>query len=187
MVIKTWFRTWLYHIILSFHDLVFQDMNTIEFVFLAYLQLHVPKSWQSLRYSRLGFSSLETFWVNNFNTRCLSRIKHFMTWSSKTWTTEMNMIVKTWHPKFWNVSIFATPCSQVMTMIAKTLLSKSWNFLVYKRLLRISFMTQDLVFQDTNTIGFVFLAYLQLHVPKSWQSLHYSRLGFPSLENFWDK
>ena len=36
-----------------------------------------------------------------------------------------------------------------------------------KRLLRISFMTQDLVFQDTNTIGFVFLAYLQLHVPKS--------------------
>ena len=36
-----------------------------------------------------------------------------------------------------------------------------------KRLLNMSFMTQDLVFQDMNTIGFVFLAYLQLHVPKS--------------------
>ena len=36
--------------------------------------------------------------------------------------------IKTWHPKCWNVSFFATPCFQVLTMIAlfKTWLFKSW-------------------------------------------------------------
>ena len=29
--------------------------------------------------------------------------------------------------------------------------------------------------------------FLQFHVPKSWQWLHYSRLGFPTLETFWAK
>ena len=161
----------------------------------------------------LVFQVLKIFGLNNFNTRCLSRIKHFMTWSSKTWTTEMNMIVKTWHPKFWNVSIFATPCP------------KSWPWLQYsrlcfpsletfgvnnsntKRLLKMSFMTQDLVFQDwicfralaATTVLYVHIYtyvsklgipsvetfhFLQLHVSKSWQWLHYSRLGFSSLESF---
>ena len=84
----------------------------------------VPKSWQWLQHSRLGFPSLDTFWVKDFPYETFSKTDFF----------------------------------------------------------------HDLVFQDMNTIGFVFkpwqppqfwfffvqdLAYLQLHVPKSWQWLQY--------------
>ena len=72
-----------------------------------FLQFHVPKSWQWLHYSRLGFPSLETIGAKNFNIRPLPRIMSFMTWSSKTWT-QVNMIVKTWQPQVWNLTLFFT-------------------------------------------------------------------------------
>ena len=74
----------------AFHDLVSQDMNTCGNIFqdlaatvlksyiffqdlvsqvlkcYIFLQHHVPKSWQWLRYSRLGFPSLETFRGTDF-------------------------------------------------------------------------------------------------------------------------
>ncbi len=89
----------------------------------------------------LAFQVLNPFGAKNFNIRPLPRIMPFMTWPSKTWT-QVNMIVKTWQqPQFWNLTFFlrlgnipclemlhflATPCPQVLTMIA---LDKSWNFL----------------------------------------------------------
>ena len=142
------------------------------------------------RYSRLGFPSLETFcWTFN---REYNHAKSFMTWSSKTWT-QVKMIVKTWAtgqrivllrmPSFdvcnldlngqedyvfhrtWSDSMRYAKWPQV-NMIVKTWQPQVWN---------LTFFFQDLVCQ-------VLKRYVlwQLHVPKSWQWLPYSRLGFPS-------
>ena len=185
-----------------------------------FLQLHVLKSWQWLHYSRLGFPSLESFWGKNFNIRPLPRIMSFMTWPSKTWT-QVNMIVKTWQPpQFWNLAFFlrlgnipclemlhflATPCPQVLTMIAldiqdlafqvlKPFGAKNFNIWLLPRIM--SFMTwSSKTRPQVNMIvktwqpqvwnlTFLFATILQLHVLKSWQRLHHSRLGFPSLETF---
>ena len=134
----------------------------------------------------------------------------FMTWSSKTWE-QVKMIVKTWQPQVWNLTffpqdlvsqilncyIFATPCPQVLTMIAlfKTWLSNSWRLLSQIiSTLDPSKNFHDMVFQDMNTSEhdcqdlaatglksytvFHDLACqvlncftFELHVPKSWQWL----------------
>ena len=146
-----------------FHDLVFQANKIIDttwqtiFLNLSFfvqdlacqvlkcyivLQIHVPKSWQWLHYSRLGFPSLEFFWGNYFHDPRKNYV--FITCFSKTWSQENDcqdladqflksntFLFKTWHAKIWNVK------------------------------------------------------FLQLHVSNSGQWLHYSRLGFPSLETFW--
>ena len=111
-----------------------------------------------------------------------------------------------------NCYFFESPCPQDLTMIAlfKTWLSKSWNFRVKTFNIRplpriMSFMTWssktwthlEIFFQDlaaTVLKSYIFsrlwtqvlkcYIFLQPHVPKSWQWLHYSRLGFPSLETF---
>ena len=93
----------------------------------------------------LAFQVLKLF-AGNSLVMDLSKnwIMSFMTWSSKTWT-QVKIFVKPWLPQVWNLTyffqdlacqvlkcyIFATPCPQVLTMIAffKTWLSKSWNFL----------------------------------------------------------
>ena len=133
-----------------------------------FLQLHVPKSWQWLHYSRLGVPSLESFWGKNFNIRPLPRIMSFMTWPSKTWT-QVNMIVKTWQPpQFWNLAFFlrlgnipclemlhflATPCPQVLTMIrysrlgCPSLENKEFQHLTLAK----NYVFHDLVFQDVTT------------------------------------
>ena len=147
----------------------------------------------------------------------------FMTWSSKTWE-QVKMIVKTWQPQVWNLTffsqdlvsqvlncyIFATPCPQVLAMIAlfETWLSKSWSletfccidFQPYNEDLCLSWLglprhehnwkwLSGLGSCRSEIVHLFFTtwlnaAFLQLHVPKSWQWLHYSRLGFPSLQTF---
>ena len=168
----------------------------------------------------LAFQVLNPFGAKNFNIRPLPRIMPFMTWPSKTWT-QVNMIVKTWQPpQFWNLTFFlrlgnipclemlhflATPCPQVLTMIAldiqdlavqvlKLFGAKNFNIWPLPRIM--SFMTwSSKTWPQVNMIvktwqpqvwnlTFLFGTILQLHVLKSWQRLHYSRLGFPSLETF---
>ena len=41
------------------------------------LQLHATKSWQWLQHSRLGFPSLDTFWVKDFPYETFSKIDFF--------------------------------------------------------------------------------------------------------------
>ena len=168
----------------------------------------------------LAFQVLNPFGAKNFNIRPLPRIMPFMTWPSKTWT-QVNMIVKTWQqPQFWNLTFFlrlgnipclemlhflATPCPQVLTMIAldiqdlafqvlKLFGAKNFNIWPLPRIM--SFMTwSSKTWPQVNMIvktwqpqvwnlTFFFATILQLHVLKFWQRLHYSRLGFPSLETF---
>ena len=80
----------------------------------------------------LAFQVLKLF-AGNSLVMDLSKnwIMFFMTWSSKTWT-QVNIFLKTWLPQVWNLSyffqdlacqvlkcyVFATPCPQVLTMIA---------------------------------------------------------------------
>ena len=112
----------------------------------TFLQLHVPKSWQWLHYSRRGFQVFKLVGVTNFNIRPLPRIMSFMTWPSKTWTQlekvfqdlaatflkSNTLCSRLGMPSFvMLLHFFATPCPQALTMIAlfKTWLSKSWFFL----------------------------------------------------------
>ena len=92
----------------------------------------------------LAFQVLNSVWVFKFPHQTQLRIMSFCSWSSMTWI-QVNMIVKTWQPQVWNLTLFfqdlawqvlnryivATPCHQVMTMIAtfKTWLPKSWHLL----------------------------------------------------------
>ena len=111
----------------------------------TFLQLHVPKSWQWLHYSRRGFQVFKLVGVTNFNIRPLPRIMSFMTWPSKTWT-QLEKVFQDLAATFLKsntlcsrlgvpsfvmlLHFFATPCPQALTMIAlfKTWLSKSWFF-----------------------------------------------------------
>ena len=84
----------------------------------CFFQFHVPKSWQWLHYSRLGFPSLETFWGNKLKLRPLPNLCLSCLGFPKTWT-QVIIIVKTWHAKF---CIF----------LFKTWLPKYWNLLGYQ-------------------------------------------------------
>ena len=113
--------------------------------------------------------------------------------------------------------LFATPCPEVLTMIAlfKTWLSKSWilsgqristldpcqelclSWLGLPRrehkwtwLSRLGSKTvlKSYIFLRSNIPCLECYIFWQLHAPKSWQWLHrYSRLGLTSLETFWGK
>ena len=62
LFVKTWQpQLWLMKSYTFFQDLASQVLKCYMF-----LQFHVPKSWQWLHYSRLGFPSLETFWGKQF-------------------------------------------------------------------------------------------------------------------------
>ena len=126
----------------------------------------------------------------------------------------ITFLFKTWHAKFWNVTLFCNSmfpsldndciiqdlAFQVLNPFGvinfsirpkkelcfswlgfprhehKKMIVKTWQ----TNFRNLSFFVQDLACQ-------VLKCYidLQIYVPKSWQWLHYSRLGFPSLEFFW--
>ena len=153
-----------------------------------FVQLHVPSLNNDCTIQDLAFQVLNPVWGLNFHIR---PNMYFCSWSSKTWI-QLNMIVKTWQPQVWLHN------SRLGFPSLDTFWVKDFP---YETFCKTDFF-HDLVFQDMNTIGFVFkpwqppqfwfffvqdLAYLQLHVPKSWQWLQYSRLGFSSLETFWGK
>ena len=83
MIVKTWQPPQIWNPAFFFQDLAVPQVLKCY----IFLQPHVPKPWQWLLYSRLGFPSLETFRGKAFqHYRPLPRIMSFMTWSSKTWT-----------------------------------------------------------------------------------------------------
>ena len=111
-------------------------------------------------------------------------------------------------PSFEPLHCFANPCSQVLKMIVlfKTWYLKSWTFwgtkfhnvfhgLVFQDMNTSENNCQDLTDQVSTSNTFfvqdlgcqVLKCYivLQIHVPKSWHWLHFSRLGVPSIEAFW--
>ena len=140
----------------TFHDLVFKDMNNRNEHACQDLAPQVLECFYfctSLFPSHdhyckdFAFQVLKLFGVNNFNTKRLLRIS-FMTqdlvfqdmntlgfvfepWQPPQFFIYIYICIKTWHPKCWNISFFATPCFQVLTMIAlfKTWLFKSWILL----------------------------------------------------------
>ena len=173
--------------------------STPSFEMLHFLQPHVPKPWQWLLYSRLGFPSLETFRGKELqHYRPLPRIMSFMTWSSKTWT-HLEIFFKTWLSKSWNFSGYLA--FQVLKLFGV----KNFNIIDPCQELRLSWLglpRHELIWKyfwrlgsHSSEILHVFKTwnpkfwnvFLQFHVPKSWQWLHYSRLGFPTLETFWAK
>ena len=140
MIVKTWQPPQIWNPTFFFQDLAVPQVLKCY----IFLQPHVPKPWQWLLYSRLGFPSLETFRGKAFqHYRPLPRIMSFMTWSSKTWThlelffqdlaatvLKSCMFSRLGIPSF-EMFFSAIPCPQVLTMIAlfKTWLSNSWNLL----------------------------------------------------------
>ena len=83
MIVKTWQPPQIWNPTFFFQDLAVPQVLKCY----IFLQPHVPKPWQWLLYSRLGFPRLETFRGKAFqHYRPLPRITSFMTWSSKTWT-----------------------------------------------------------------------------------------------------
>ena len=62
--------------------LVFQDMNTIEFVFKLW---QPPHFWNYIFCSRLGIPSFEMFHFFQLHSQVLTIIVLFKTWLSKSW------------------------------------------------------------------------------------------------------
>ena len=143
MIVKTWQPPQIWNPAFFFQDLAVPQVLKCY----IFLQPHVPKPWQWLLYSRLGFPSLETFRGKAFqHYRPLPEyVFHDLVFQDMN--TFGTYFFKTWQPQFWNLAPFF-----------KTWNPKFWN-----------------------------VHFLQFHVPKSWQWLHYSRLGFPTLETFWAK
>ena len=170
-----------------------------------------------------------------FATPCpevLTMIALFKTWLSKSWILLGQRISTldpcqelclswlglprrehkwTWLSRLGNIPclemlhFLATPCPQVLTMIAldiqdlavqvlKLFGAKNFNIWPLPRIM--SFMTwSSKTWPQVNMIvktwqpqvwnlTYFFATILQLHVPKSWQWLPYSRLGCPSLDFF---
>ena len=141
--VKIFVKTWLpqvWNLTYFFQDLACQVLKCYIFAtpcpqVLAMIALF--KTWLSKSWNFFAGNSLIMDLSKNW-------IMSFMIWSSKTWT-QVKIFVKTWLPQVWNLThffqdlarqvlkcyIFATPCPQVLTMIAlfKAWLSKSWNFL----------------------------------------------------------
>ena len=134
----------------------------------------------------------------------------------KTWQTKFGFFFKTWYPKFWHVSFFCNTMSPSLDndcaiqdlafQVLKLFGVKNFNIRPLPRIM--SFMTwssktwthleiffktwqtkfgNPIFFSRLGIPSFEMLHFLQFHVPKSWQWLHYSRLGFPSLKTFWGK
>ena len=134
----------------TFHDLVFKDMNNrnehdcqdlapqvLECFY--FCNSMFPNRDHDCNIQDFAFQVLKFFGVNNFNTKRLLRISFmiqdfvFQDWicfRALAATTVLYIYIYTYvsKPKCWNISFFATPCFQVLTMIAlfKTWLLKSW-------------------------------------------------------------
>ena len=70
-----------------------------------FVQLHVPSLHNDCTIQDLWLPSLESCLRFLFPHQTQLRIMSFMTWSSKTWI-QVNMIVKTWQPQVWNLTLF---------------------------------------------------------------------------------
>ena len=123
---------------------------------------------------------------------------------------------KTWqYPKFWNVTFFCSPMSPSLDndcsiqdlafQVLKLFGVKHFNIIdpchesclswlglprhehIWNYFSRLGSHSSEIlhVFKTWNPK--FWNVFLQFHVPKSWQWLHYSRLGFPTLETFWAK
>ena len=142
--VKIFVKTWLpqvWNISYFFQDLACQVLKCYMFA------TPCPKVLTMIALFKTWLSKSRNFFAGNSLIMDLRKnwiMFLFMTWSSKTWT-QVKIFVKTWLPQVWNISyffqdlacqvlkcyMFATPCPQVLTMIAlfKTWLSKSRNFL----------------------------------------------------------
>ena len=125
LIVKTWQTKFWNLSLFLVQDLACQVLNHY-----IVLQIHVPKSWKWLYYSRLGILSLELFGVPNF-------IMSFMAWSSKTWT-QVKIIVKTWQTKFQHPTHFFVQdlgCQVLKCYIVLQIhVPTSWHWLHFSRL-----------------------------------------------------
>ena len=136
----------------------------------------------------------------------------FKTWQPQFWNLTF---FQDFEPKFWNVTFFCNPMSpsldndctiqdlafQVLKLFGvknfnirplpwimsfMTWSSKTWTHLeIFLKTWQPQFWNLA-CFQDLES-QVLKCFFWQFHVPKSWQWLHYSRLGFPTLETFWAK
>ena len=152
---------------MPFHAFVFQDMNTSGNIF---------KTWQT-KFGNLFFKTwYSKFWnVTFFATPCpqvLTMTALFKTWLSKSWNFSGQRIST------------SDPCHELcLSWLGLPRHEHKWTWLSRlgshhsSEILHFSFKTWQYPMSWTVT-------FLQLHVPKTWQWLPYSRLGFPSLETF---
>ena len=138
MIVKTWQPQQFWNLTFFFQDLAISHVLNCYF-----FATPCPQDLTMIALFKTWLSKSWNFRVKTFNIRPLPRIMSFMTWSSKTWThleiffqdlaatvLKSYIFFKTLNPSFEMLHFFATPCPQVLTMIAlfKTWLSKSWNF-----------------------------------------------------------
>ena len=170
------------------------------------------KTWLSKSWILLGqrISTLDPCQELCLSWLGLPRREHKWTWLSRLGSHHSSEILHFFLrlgniPCLEMLHFLATPCPQVLTMIAldiqdlafqvlKLFGAKNFNIWPLPRIM--SFMTwSSKTWPQVNMIvktwqpqvwnlTFFFATILQLHVLKSWQRLHYSRLGFPSLETF---
>ena len=217
MIVKNWQPPQIWNPTFFFQDLAVPQVLKCY----IFLQPHVPKPWQWLLYSRLGFPSLETFRGKAFqHYRPLPRIMSFMTWSSKTWThlelffqdLAATVLKSCMFSRLGIPSFEMFFCNSMSPSLDNDCTIQDLAFQLLKPFgpknfnsISKNYAFSAFVFQDMNTSGNIFktwqtkfgnlfsrlgipsfemLHFLQHHVPKSWQWLRYSRLGFPSLETF---
>ena len=138
-----------------------------------FLQLHVPKSWQWLHYSRLGFPSLESFWSKEFQHQTLAKnyafhdlafqdvntSEHDCQDLAATTVLKSYIFLETWqYPMSWNVTFFGnsmppsldndcTRYSRLGFPSLETFWGKEFQHLTLAK----NYVFHDLVFQDVTT------------------------------------